>query len=223
VTGQLTVGDEDWFLLPTVPGGAVLARTAGFGCTVDTILELVDGAGTVLESNDDADPNRCSDLPGLVRLPSAAVYLKVRAYDPTKTGVYVLGYMTSASSCAVDADGDDERACAHLLPVSSTATGGLPAGDEDWYRFTVGTATTRNVQLTTSTANCADRATSDTLLDLYNSANQAIASNDDILSGSSNYCSQLTQSVIGYGWFFAQVRPYAGFAVPSYTLARGSQ
>jgi hypothetical protein len=217
VTATLAVGDEDWYHLPDVPGGAVLART--WGCSGDTILELLTADGNVLESNDDFSGVRCSLLPGLVHLPSAAAYLRVRPYDPTAAGSsYVLTYMTSAAPCG--SDGDDERVCGRVLATSgSVLSGSLPAGDGDWYRTTVLPGVTDQGYYTTSTSDCTNHTTSDTVLEAYSESGSQVASNDDY--GLNGVCSQI-RPIFGAGWNFVLAKPFGATSVPAYTITRSN-
>jgi hypothetical protein len=212
VTGTVTAGDEDWYRLPEVAGGAVLARTSP-DCTGDTIIDLRTATGSALETNDDVPGSFCSALSGLTRLPAGAVYLRVRAFAQT-TATYTLRYVTTAGSCNAGpaADGNQELACA--TAVSGSAAGSAPAGDVDWYwrDFPAGATVT----VATHTTDCSVLATSDTVLDVRTDTGSVASNDDDPLGG---VCSVVTFTTTAAQRYFIAVSAFGTRSVPSYTLS----
>jgi hypothetical protein len=77
-------GDADWVVF-SASAGAHVIETTGLGPEADTIIELYDGSGTRLASNDDYGPGAASRIH--YTFDSAGdYYVKTRHYDPTQHG-----------------------------------------------------------------------------------------------------------------------------------------
>ncbi|MFN2625304.1 MAG: hypothetical protein ABR520_04380 [Mycobacteriales bacterium] len=206
------IGDTDWFQLPVVPGGRVLARTA---CNFDTVIDVVTADGTVLETNDDANGTLCSELTGTNLLPAQAAYLRVRAYQNASAGPYTLTYMTSAVACANAYDADNAPACATRVTESQVAvSGGIPDPvDEDWFRYALPAGGSVTLQTSTGGGGC----TSDTTLRVIRESGIVAGDNDDF---GGTLCSRLSFTVAPGERFFVRVDSFNTTTVPSYTLTR---
>jgi hypothetical protein len=95
---------------------------------------------------------------------------------------YLVGVVRNG---VMDAEGNNTSAAAQSLPVGSTARGGLLAGDEDWYEFTLAGPTV--LHLTTATPSDGPleyQNTLDPVIELWDSSGTSmLASNDNGLDG----------------------------------------
>lgn len=141
VTGAITpTGDEDWYSVQVPEGGSLRAETSDglIGCAMDTILELYDSGGNLLEADDDtgaqvANVAGCSVIdgqydPGARDLSAGTYYLKVASYPPSSfltsvTGNYAVTVRVRAPAC-----GDGVRQT-DRTPPEACDDGNLIPGD----------------------------------------------------------------------------------------------
>lgn len=188
-----TQGDRDWwsFLVgsPTaliIETGPSLQRLGNIG---DPILELRDSTGLSIATNDDGGVGAYSQI--LITLQPGQYYAEVGGFG-TLTGTYrILLYQApsgiGATQEASEPNGDPRSsatptpiACGQLGAGEIVGAGGpAPAGDADWWRFTV-TSPTWVTAYTLGDSNPALGAPiGDTELWIYNSSYVQMAYDDD--------------------------------------------
>ena len=87
VTATLGEGDADVFSIPTA-GKTLVVRTAPTtsGATVDTVLEVLDDAGTVVVASDDEDP-AANDYFSFLAVPKTSATTRVRVRVGSNLGI----------------------------------------------------------------------------------------------------------------------------------------
>ena len=95
VGGNIERGeDADWFSFVAVAGARYTFST-DLGTLTDTVLDLLDGRGALISSNDDVGVSNASRIdwsaPG-----GGTYFLAVRAWSPTQIGTYTLAVTTVA-------------------------------------------------------------------------------------------------------------------------------
>lgn len=131
ISGAITVGDEDWFLLRITTPVRLLIATEG---TLDTVCTLLDRAGEVVEEDDDSGGEQnCSLLtprrPGLY-------YVRLKGSTQEAEGSYTL----SAKRWVEEAETDSPTTATWLV-LDRKRDESLSAIDrEDWYRFRLGSS-----------------------------------------------------------------------------------
>ena len=197
--------DEDWFTFTLTSSAAIILETSG--PTGDTVMALYESDGTTLiTSNDDGGTGTFSKITR--SLGPGTYYVRVTSFS-TEIDDYSLTY--SLAEAIGDAhEPDDSPAVATSIAAPSTSKGHsiFPAGDEDWWVFTLSTVAT--VVLETS------GDTGDTFMDLYRSDGATvIASNDD---GGTGLFSRTSQS-LGEGRYYVRVAGYSSSTIADYELS----
>lgn len=175
-----TLGDHDWYAVTLVAGTTyVFHTTAIAGQNPDTFLNLRDGTGAVMASDDDGGDGTYSVI-RFTATSSGTFYVDAGTYADDSTGRY------SLSMTAVPPAGSD------LLPATTATTGTLAvtgsvagqidaSGDHDWYAITLTAGETYLFRTGATTPN----GTVDTTLTLRDSSGAELATNDD--SGAGTY------------------------------------
>ena len=147
--------DEDWFTFTLTSSAAIILETSG--PTGDTVMALYESDGTTLiTSNDDGGTGRFSKITR--SLGPGTYYVRVTSFS-TEIADYSLTYSVSATGDGYEPDDSPTLATSIAAPGTSKGHSIFPAGDEDWWVFTLSTVAT--VVLETS------GDTGDTLMDLY--------------------------------------------------------
>jgi hypothetical protein len=194
-------GDQDYFRFTVTGTQNITASSTG---STDTFGDLMDAAGAVLASNDDA--NGSTNFYIARQLNAGIYYLRVRHYSSAAvSGSYQVVLSGSASSTPtptpvptpVADDHGNSSSSATLVSVPSTTGGAIHfAGDHDYFRFTI-----------TGTQNFTASSTgsTDTFGDLMDATGAVLVSNDDA-NGSRNF---YIARQLNAGIYFVRVRHYS--------------
>jgi len=90
------LGDQDWMRFTTVPGGAYQIETTALGANSDTVLQLYDPDGLLLESNDDRGPGRAARVE-LNATGAGTYYVRAVQFDSAINGAET-GYQVKLSA-----------------------------------------------------------------------------------------------------------------------------
>ncbi len=182
-------GDVDWFSFTLTSPQYVDIDTSG---STDTYGDLYDSAGTLLASTDSGGSGSNFRI---IRLLSAGTYhVRVSGEGSSTTGSYTLriGATTSVS-----------------LPYTSSGYSISPAGDNDWFSFTL--TSRQYVDIDTS-------GSIDTYGRLYNSAGALLEQDSSDGSGSNFRIIRLLSA----GTYYVRVSGQSSSTTGSYTLRIGA-
>jgi hypothetical protein len=116
-----------------------------------------------------------------------------------------------------ESEPNDSPQAADPMLMTQRVAGGLTAGDEDWYRFTMTSMTLMRFETFDKTlTGCA--GTMDTMIAVHRSDQSLIALDDDSGPG---LCSKL-EILVPSGTTFVQIRPYGTTTASSYRLVISS-
>jgi serralysin len=202
-----TAGDSDWFRVTLVAGQTYTFSTILGGGLSDSILRLRDGAGNLIQENDDA-------ISG-----SSFVFSEIR-YTATTSGTFFLdvtGYQSATGSFFLTSTAPvaDSIAAANTTTASltlgaATTSGTLEAnGDHDWYAVQLVAGQTY-LFTTTSTGG----ADIDTTLMLRNAGGAMLAYNDD----SSGTFSRVRYTATTTGTFYLDVGAWGNAETGGYRV-----
>ncbi|MDR2019604.1 MAG: PPC domain-containing protein [Treponema sp.] len=186
--------DQDWFLFTALNGGgAACFETSG---DFDTVMELYDEEGSLLDENDDGgeDSNARIDYP----LEGGKRYIaRVRGYSGS-TGAYGFRIqLAEISDSAMESNNTEEQAFA--IDLDTEINGYFPVpSDEDWYRVEI---PAEGGQFTAGTGGHVD-----TFITIYDGDGNEIAEDDD--SGD-RYNARVSVLVSG-GPLYVRVTAYEG-------------
>ncbi|MBN1686287.1 MAG: pre-peptidase C-terminal domain-containing protein [Spirochaetales bacterium] len=162
--------DEDWYYIDIaeIPGENVIlsVQTAG---DLDTYLDLYDGDGIELFSNDDGGDGENARIDMFLEKPGR-FYARVIHYDGTEQGEYqILADFTSATPDQYEPD--DSRTGARSIDFGMPQERNFtPSDDQDWVTFELAE---------TSTVTIATYGDVDTFLKLFDRVGNMIAEDDD--------------------------------------------
>jgi hypothetical protein len=194
-SGNLEVSrDRDFFRIDVVTASTGTLRVFSAGGT-NTIGELFDSSGQIL--SDDDDSGDAGNFLLTRRVSGGTYYLSVQGYDAA-VGPYEL-----RSSFQSDAQSDDHgntQATASQINPNSTTSGNLEVSeDDDFFRIDILASVPGTLRIWTTGG-------TDTIGELFDSAGQAMGTNDD--SGDDlNFF--LIQNV-NAGTYYVRVRGYDG-------------
>jgi hypothetical protein len=193
-------GDVDYFRVQVTDAGTLTVFTTG---STDTYGRLLDSNGVELASNDDA-----TDLNFRISrtVTAGTYYVAVRHYSSSATGAYVLRVdFAGRTATPTTDDHGDTRGTATSISAPSSTNGAInSAGDLDYFRVQVGSATTLVIYTTGST---------DTYGRLLDSSGAELASNDD----ATDLNFRIVRS-LGAGTYFIEVRHYSPGGTGAYVL-----
>ncbi len=185
------VGDQDWFqFVAPVSGLLTVGQQATAGSELDSDLNVFDAAGR-LAANDDAGDGTLNSLVNLVPVTAGQTYYveasaSFKATPEDETGAYLLT-ITLAPQVAASHD------IATPAPISLSATdSGEEAGTiaipgvDDYYSFTSAVATEVTVRESPT-----PQSPLDTLMTVYDDAQDPIGTSDDFLLDDLTSVSQL--------------------------------
>jgi hypothetical protein len=152
---------------------------------------------TLIEENDDSDTSLAAKI--VRSLSPGTYYVKIQGFSPSDTGTYTIG---------VSAVGGGSIAA---LTVNAAATGGniSPAGDMDWYQFTVSTAGTHTIETWAGSLD-------DTYMELFGPNNQStlIEENDD---GGTGIAAKIVRS-LSAGTYYVRISSFWWDVTGTYTI-----
>ena len=142
VSGSIApAGDLDYYSFSLAARSQVVIETTG---STNTAGRLEDSAGTVLESDDDDGTG--TNFRILRNLDAGDYYIRVAGQDSDTTGDY------SLSATVTELDGNDTLATATAITAGTAVSGSIsPAGDLDYYSFTLAARSSVVIQTTGST------------------------------------------------------------------------
>lgn len=146
--GICTVGEQDWFRFGAVGGKLYTIDITKMDNGLDLVLELYDGAGTLLVSNDDfplrdpamPDPNDLKPRIVSWRAPNDGFFF-IRVRDTLGIGGNNLGYQIivigEGGACSDQYEPDGLAEQAKDIIANETQRGRVlcPTGDADWVKF----------------------------------------------------------------------------------------
>ena len=194
-------GEQDWAQFQAASGVPYVLQTGNLGAEADTLLCLYDSGGTQLACDDDSGPGYASRL--TFTPATAGLYaLSVHDFNAEHAGdqtSYELRVHTNP--CAADAaEPDNESSTAKpIVPDGTTQTHNFcPEQDADWVTFSAPAGL-----LTIHTSGLGEEA--DTVLALYDAANNLLAGNDDY---SADLSSKIFYTSTNPGNYFVRVTNY---------------
>lgn len=206
--GQIErVGDNDWFAISLTAGQRYTFNLdpATSGGLSDPYLNLYNGSGTLLASNDDAN-GRASQIT-YAAAASGIYFLGARAYS-SETGAYVL----RASAAGTSDDYAANTGTAGHLVVGGSASGRIETSDDnDWFAITLSAGQQYRFNLNAA----ASSGLGDPYLALYGASGALLASNDD---ANGTAASEITFTATTGGTYYLGARGY-GSSTGNYQLA----
>lgn len=150
----LVAGEQDWFSFTTAGGQVRMFATPTPGtATLDTQLELWDGAGTaVIAFNDDCRSGLASDI--TINLAAGTYLVKIDGFSATTAGSYAfeLGELAAKPFTASEVEPNDTVATPQVVALPAQIDGNLSgAADQDWYQITLATQSGVYIQTTEGT------------------------------------------------------------------------
>ncbi|MDF1833376.1 MAG: M10 family metallopeptidase C-terminal domain-containing protein [Alteraurantiacibacter sp. bin_em_oilr2.035] len=167
-----TSSDSDWFRI-NLTAGETYTFTVFLASLPDSILTLRDSAGTVIETNDDANTAAglyYSEIT-FTATSTAAYYLDVTGWE-SSTGQY---FLSSSMPLNDDVAGDASTSASLTIGAAATSSSLNLSGDRDWYAVTLEAG--QIYEFSTSATGGANDV--DTTLTLRNSSGDVVAYNDD--------------------------------------------
>ncbi|NTU79815.1 MAG: bacillolysin [Chloroflexales bacterium] len=209
--------DQDWMRFTASAGATYVIETTGLQARADTVMELFAADGTTrLASNDDIGSGNLASR--ISWRATSSDTLLIRVVNFGGTGGANTGYQVRVTSDAPQGgedayEPDNSRATARSITVGGAAQDHNfhQAGDEDWVSFSAVISTPYVIETFDL------GTTSDTVLELYNSAGTLLASNDDIPG---SWASRIGWTAPASGVYTVKVRHYwgSGGATTSYRL-----
>ncbi|MBI3890806.1 MAG: pre-peptidase C-terminal domain-containing protein [Candidatus Wallbacteria bacterium] len=216
VAGEIeTNADADLFRV-SLGAGLPYTFSVTLGSLRDSVLEVLDGAGAVLATNDDFGGTSASRIEHYRPRESGALYLRVHGYLTNQLGTYTVQVTQESSVPLVDDHPDAVSgpflARDTLSETGASAPGTLErTGDLDVYRIPVTGGRTYAVRVALGTLR-------DSVLDLLGPTGTVLRTNDDI--SRTNFASALGDFVApSTGYCFARVGAYADRYTGTYSLA----
>jgi serralysin len=171
-----TLGDHDWYRVSLVAGQTYsFAIDAGGTATdiTDSFLNLRDGTGAVIASDDDGGQGTFSQLTFTAAV-SGVYFVDVGTFNDTETGNFNVVAVNTAAAGADTVSGFSDTSAALTMGVA--VNGNInSAGDHDWYAVNL-TAGQSYTFRTSATGGAGDV---DTYLYLRDSVGNKLAGNDD--------------------------------------------
>lgn len=206
-------GDADWYAIDVVAGRSYVitlsGRDGGGGTLADPLLRLLDGAGTVLRSDDDSGTGLDARL-SFTATATERLYVSAQAASASRTGSYSLSMVRAA-----DDDHGAVPATAGSLSIGGTQAGALEiTGDEDWYA--VDLVAGARYRFTLSGRDGGGGTLSDPLLRLLEGDGVELAADDD---GGTGLGSQLTFTATRTGRYYLSAQAATDVETGSYRLS----
>jgi hypothetical protein len=210
-------GDQDWASFTAAAGSTYTISTANLDSCSDTVLELYNSTSSLLAFNDDFN-----GFASRIVWPSASsesLFVKVRHFNTSSSGActaYDL-QVTGVAEVGDSYEPDNVRTTARPISVNGAVQAHTfhVAGDQDWVSFAAAAGSTYTI-LTSDLGSC-----SDTVLELYDSGNNLLATNDDY----SGYASRIIWIATENSTLYSRVRHYSSSVegpCTSYNLAATS-
>ena len=202
-------GDHDWFAVSLTAGVQYLideqGSPTGSGTLSDTYMQLYDGSGTLIATDDDSGVgfnSRLSYTPGT----TGTYYVSAEAFG-ANTGTYTVSVHTDDFAA-------DTGALTGTVAVNGTATGSINyAGDRDWFSVTL-TAGVRYMFDEQGSPTGAGTL-SDSLMRLYDgSGTTQLASDDDSGAG---FNSRFVYTPVSTGTYYVSAEAF-GSNTGTYTV-----
>ncbi|MFT7286670.1 MAG: subtilisin family serine protease, partial [Halieaceae bacterium] len=217
VLGEVTQGaidsreDRDWFRVDLEAGENYAFSLNGVTLS-DPWLGLFDPAGVFITSNNDAGGTSNSAL-SFTPTASGTFFLSAEAFSASQTGSYVIEALlaTFANSDGIPGDASSSEALAVNASVSSSIDFG---GDQDWLLLDLQAGVTYTIDVSGSTSG--GGTLMDPTLEVFSSASEAVAFNDD---GGPGLEPSLIFTPNASGSFFAAVRAFGADDTGSYTVS----
>ena len=207
VPGHIEEGeDRDWFRFEALPALTYKIETFDLGPRSDTVIELYDGSGNPLDSNDDGGEGLASRI-SWVANGQGTFYVMVRHFSQSGTGSYYIRVTAFDDHC------NTATYCAtHLIPNDTPTQGSFEIdGDEDWFRFHAG----EGMNYVIETSDLSVDPWCDTFISLYSSDGQGIASDDD---GGVGLASRISWDASTAGTYYIKVRHYSSVGRGTYNI-----
>lgn len=201
-------GDEDWISFAAESGFEYTIETSNLGADGDTAIVLQNSQGTELSSDDDGGEGRASKIVWAA-VADETLFARTAHYDPNAKGesttyeISVTGVDTSGETddTADEFEPDDSATEATDLSVDTLQSHNFHlAADVDWFSIDVQAGFVYTIETTNLDPD------SDTVLTLYDSAQNELGSNDDVLGEGRR--SRIVYIVESAGTLLATVRHY---------------
>jgi len=195
VSGNLTLGGDQWFSIRPSSAGFVVVETVG---NIDTYLRAYDSSYKLIDEDDDGDEDEDENARMELFVEANKTYLfRVSGYDNSVSGPYRI--LASFEPVPPDTARNTERSRAvsirlgEAFPVVFYAT-----SESRWFRYDIPRDGTMFVIQT--------RGRLDTILRLYDSRGNQIAEDDDSGENVNSYISQRLST----GTVYIEVKEYDG-------------
>lgn len=207
VPGYIEEGeDRDWFRFEALPALTYKIETFDLGPRSDTVIELYDGSGNPLDSDDDGGEGLASRI-NWVANGQGTFYVMVSHFSQAGTGSYYIRVTAFDDHC------NTATYCAtYLIPNDNPTQGSFEIdGDEDWFRFHAAAG----VNYVIETSDLSVDPSSDTFISLYSSDGQGIASDDD---GGVGLASRISWNASTAGTYYVRVKHYSSHGRGTYNI-----
>jgi serralysin len=211
-----SAGDRDYYRISVVAGQRYTFSTSdsqfiSTGDVGDTIIRLVNSAGTQLAINDDEGNGYLYSTLEYTATTTGFIWLDVHAYSGTATGTYRVTGATSLLGVGDTVAGDTTTAA--TIAVGGSVSGTVNSlGDHDWYAVTL-TAGQSYFFRTNATGAATEL---DTTLTLHDSSGAVVAFNDD---GGGGTFSLVRLNVAITGTYYVDVRGFADEVQGAFNLS----
>ena len=199
ITGNIApAADVDWYTFTVVTAGVYTINTSA-GTLADNYMSLYgpDSQTALLQEDDDNGDNPAALI--MRPLTAGTYYVKVRAYSTTDTGTYTINLSLAPPPIIVELT-------VNAAPITGTIA---PAGDVDWYSFTVSTAGVYTI-------NTASGTLADNYMYLYGPDSQTTLLQEDDDNGAS-LAAQIVRTLT-VGTYYVKMRAYSATATGTYTI-----
>ena len=186
--------DADWYSFRVATAGAYMIDTVA-GTLEDNYMYLYgpDSQTALLQQDDDSGAAYAARI--VRTLAVGAYYVKVRGYSASDIGTYTIRVLSVPTTLTINA-----------APITGTIA---PAGDADWYSFTVSTAGSYTIHTASGTLD-------DNYMYLYGPNSQtALLQQDD--DNGNNLAAQIVRT-LAVGTYYVKMRAYSATATGTYTI-----
>lgn len=206
ISGNLeSGGDSDWFRVTLTAGTNYHFGITG-GTLTDPYLNVRNGNGTIVASDDDSGAGLNSDLT-YTPTTSGIFYLDVRGATTVGTGTYA-ALVTVAISSGVSDDYASNSSTTGMVSIGGSYTGNIEhSGDHDWFRITATAGTIYQVNVNGSSL-------TDPYVMILNVDGNLVASDDD--SGAGLNAQALFKARLN-GTYYVDVSGSQSFNIGAYT------
>lgn len=205
--------DTDWYRVNFTAGTTyqldLKGAPSGAGTIIDPLVRIYNSNGVLQDSDDDGGTGLESLLQYTPTV-SGTYYISAESFRTSDQGSYALSLATAGNTSA-DIAGDSSTTAS--IAAGGTTTSDLnPAGDTDWFAFTV----TAGSEYVIDLVGVGSGELSDPLVRVMTASGTELAANDD---GGTGLDSQLTYQATTAGTVYISAESYANSGSGDYQLS----